>query len=404
MRVLFITQLFDPENAIKGLSFVKGLVSLGHEIVVVTTFPSYPSGQVYPGYTMRWCQVEKTDGVRIIRVPSYITHKKSAFKRLLSYSTFSFFAFVYSLFLVTKPDVIYSYYPPVFGGLVAIALCILKKSKLVYDVPDLWPEAVEASGMIKSKMVIAIIDRLVKFIYDKSHAIIVISDGYRCALLNKGILESKIHRVYNWCDESRLFINHDVSSKSCDIFNILYAGNLGSAQSLDFVVQAARIIERQGNAKIRFTFIGDGVDKNKLQELVAFLKLKNVFFKNHVPPESIGAELNAADALLVHLLDRPVFNITIPQKLQAYMAAGKPILVAVAGEASDIVKRAGAGVAVRPCDPQDIANGALLLSNYSEDILLSLGISAREFYMIHMSQSNGIKKTSEIINNILRGK
>ena len=399
MRILLITQLFDPENAIKGLSFAKKLVSLGHEVEVVTTFPSYPGGKIFTGYKMRWQQVEYLDGVRVVRVPSYISHGHTALKRLASYASFSLAALLYSLIGAKRADIIYSYYPPMVGGIVGVLISKLKRCALIYDVQDLWPEALVAAGISEKSIGFKVIEKIMNWIYRRSIAIIVLSNGYKQALIKKGIPAEKIHRVYNWCDESRMkvaetsnyFNNYKKSS-----FDILYAGNMGAAQALHFVVQAAEKLQQMGRQDIRFIFLGNGIELENLKKQASSLKLTNVIFKGHVAPELVSAELQAADALLVHLASNPVFDITVPSKTQAYLAAGKPILMAVAGESAEIIRLANAGIVALPCNPVDIAAGAISMAGSSADQLLSFATSARKYYINNMSQMNGVEQISRI--------
>lgn len=400
MRILLLTQLFDPENAIKGLSFAKGLSALGHQVEVVTTFPSYPGGKIYLGYRMRWRQVEETDGVRVVRVPSYIAHGKSAVKRLLSYASFSFVAFFYSLFLAKRPDVIYSYYPPMVGGIAGVALGLFKRRPLIYDIQDLWPEALVATGMLHNKAALTLIENIISWIYRRSAAIVVLSDGYRNTLIKKGVPKEKIFRIYNWCDESR-FANLDfVERVNSSYFDIVYAGNIGSAQALHFVMDAADLLKQERQERIRFVFFGDGIESDRLKKITQDRKLKNVVFKGHVSPEVVSVELQLADALLVHLADDPLFSITIPSKTQAYLAAGKPILMAVKGESAAIISQAGAGVVAKPCDAEAIAKAAVELADSSREQLASFGYHGKEFYRAYMSQKNGIDQVSKIVNSV----
>ena len=401
MRVLLLTQLFDPENVIKGLSFAKGLVSRGHEVEVVTTFPSYPGGRIYPGYKMRWRQVENIDGVRVVRVFSYISHGRSAFKRLMSYASFSSFALLYSLFGAKRPDVIYSYYPPVVGGSAAAILGFVQRRPMIYDVQDLWPEALVATGMVQSPRLIGVIEAMVTWIYRRAAAVVVLSDGYKSSIERKGIPAKKVFRIYNWCDESRLVRKTPAARSAGEWFNITYAGNLGSAQALDHVLEAAALVQERADNKVRFVFVGEGVEKTQLQNNARTLGLKNVLFVPQVAPEKVGALLDASGALLTHLAADPVFSITVPSKTQAYLAAGRPILMGVDGESADIIGRAGAGVVVSPCDPADIARGALELANKSSVELAALGEAARRFYENQMSQNNGIDRIVEVLNLVV---
>lgn len=404
MRILLITQLFDPENAIKGLSFAKKLVSLGYEVEVVTTFPSYPGGKIFAGYKMRWQQIEYIDGVRIVRLPSYISHGHTALKRFASYTSFSLAALFYSVVGAKRADIIYSYYPPMVGGVTGVLISKLKHSALIYDVQDLWPEALVAAGISEKSIGFKIIERVMNWIYHQSTAIVVLSNGYKHALIKKGIPTDKIHRVYNWCDESRMSIievdDYSKKSSKSSSFDILYAGNMGAAQALHFVIQAAEKLRQIGRHDIRFIFLGNGIELENLKKQASSLKLTNVIFREHVAPELVGAELQAADALLVHLASNPVFDITVPSKTQAYLAAGKPILMAVAGESAEIIKLANAGIVALPCNPADIAAGAISMAGSSADQLLSFATSARQYYINNMSQMNGVVQISRIFSQV----
>lgn len=403
MRLLLITQLFDPENAIKGLSFARGLVAQGHHVEVVTTFPSYPGGKIYPGYRMRVVQIEELDGVRVVRVPSYIAHSHSAVRRLLSYVTFSVSAFCYSVFAAKHPDVIYSYYPPMVGGVASALLGLILRRPFVYDVQDLWPEAVVATGMIRNQRIIGFIEHVLGWVYRRAAAVVVLSDGYKQALLAKGVPEHKIHRVYNWCDESRLKPANIGAVSGRDTFDIVYAGNLGAAQALDHVLDAAGLLQQRSDNRVRFIFVGDGIEGDRLKKKAASMKLDNVVFKGRVAPEAVGVELDSADALLVHLSDEPVFSITVPSKTQAYLAAGKPVLMAVPGESAGIIREAGAGVVSRPCDPQDIARAALEMASADSGQMHRFGVAARTYYEETMSQKNGVAKISQILSIVAVG-
>lgn len=398
MRVLLITQLFDPENAIKGLSFCRGLQAQGHEVVVLTTFPSYPGGRLYPGFKMKARQVEYSDGVRVIRLPSYISHGRSSLKRLLSYASFSFAAFLQACFM-PRADVVYCYYPPLLGGIAGVFVKKIKRSRLIYDVQDLWPEAVSATGMLRNERLFRFLDRMVSFVYRNSDAIVTLSDGYKDAIVTKGVAYGKVHRIYNWCDESRIS-RVDPAAGEVGEFDILYAGNIGTAQALSAVVDAAAILQQSGNSQVRFVFLGDGVEKDLLRQKVETAGLSNVVFKDRVTPEKVGEELAKASALLVHLARSPVFDITVPQKTQAYLAAGKPLLMAVGGESAAIVTRAGAGVVATPCDPVDIAQKALVMSRKSPAELAEYGGNGLRFYQDFMSQDHGIAQVSELINTL----
>ena len=348
---------------------------------------------------MQWKQVEYIDGVRIVRVASYISHGHTALKRFASYTSFSLTALLYSLVSAKRADIVYSYYPPMVGGITGVLISLLKHSALIYDVQDLWPEALEAAGISEKSTGFKVVEKIMNWIYHRSTAIIVLSNGYKQALINKGIPAEKIHRVYNWCDESRMKVaetSNYFSNNTKSSFDILYAGNMGAAQALHFVIQAADKLQQMGRQDIRFIFLGNGIELENLKKQAASLKLSNVIFRGHVAPELVGAELQAADALLVHLASNPVFDITVPSKTQAYLAAGKPILMAVAGESAEIIKLANAGIVSLPCNAADIAAGAISMAEASAEQLFAFATSARKYYLNNMSQMNGVEQISRI--------
>lgn len=405
MRILFVSQLFDPENAIKGLSFVKKLVELGHEVEVVTTFPSYPGGRVYAGYKQSLYKVEDLDGVRVVRLPTYISHGSSAIKRLVSYFSFAFVSTVYSLFFARKADVIYAYYPPVMVGVMARVVRFFRRTPYVYDVQDLWPEALVATGNLSPESrVIKAIEKVCGWIYRGAARVVVLSEGYRQKLKDKGVSEDKLVKIYNWCDESR------ISSVGCrqvekifdkNKFNILYAGNLGAAQALEYVIDAAKTIQDRGDERVHFIFLGAGIARSSLENRSTRLDLKNVTFIDPVPVDEVGSYLEFSDALLVHLADAPVFSITIPQKTQAYMMAGKPIIMAVNGEAGNIVNDARAGFVVPPCDHMKIADAAIQLSQLSAYDLSCMAENGKNFYSSNMSMQLGVGRVENMLIKVV---
>ena len=407
MRILFISQLFDPENSIKGLEFARRLKALGHEIEVVTTFPSYPGGKVYYGYKQRFCQVEMVDGIRVVRLPTFISHGTSAAKRMLSYATFGMVASLYGLFSSRRPDAIYAYYPPVIVGLTSMLIGKFRRVPFVYDVQDLWPEALVATGNVKPDSgMVRWIDRLCGLVYRKAARIVVLSDGYKKALIAKQVPASKIERIFNWCDEGRMDADSmprpDELNHTC--FNILYAGNLGTAQALEHVLEAANLLAQQGNRRVRFVFLGAGVAEPVLKRQANDLRLHNVQFLPRVTVDQVGAYLAAADALLVHLANDPVFDITIPQKTQAYMLAGRPILMAVGGEAGDIVRNAGAGIVVQPCQPAQLAQAAVTLSELPPTELQALAAQGQQYYQEKMSMDNGVRSVNALLNSVVESR
>lgn len=405
LRVLFISQLFDPENAIKGASFAQKLQELGHEVEVVTTFPSYPGGILFPGYKQCWRVIENMDGVRVVRVPSFISHGRFASNRFLSYASFAISAGWYGLFSARKPDVIYAYYPPVMVGLMALVLGWIRRVPFVYDVQDLWPEALVGTGHLNSNSrLFKWIDKICSLVYGRAAKIVVLSQGYKQNLIDKGVPAKKVLCVYNWCDELRMQFNvkqPDNWLNRPDIFHILYAGNLGSAQAMSHVIDAAALLHKSEDHQIQLTLVGGGV---QVDDLRAKAKgLSNVIFLPAVKVDEVGAYLKSADVLLIHLANDSIFDVTIPQKTQAYLLAGKPILMAVRGEAAEIVEHAGAGIIVPPEDSLALADAMRLMAKMSPDDLKEMGQKGENFYRKNMSMDRGVLAIEKLLVEVVQG-
>lgn len=403
MKLLFLTQLFDPEYSIKGVNLLKELQKKGHTIDVVTTFPSYPQGKLYSGYKQRIKQVENIDGLEVTRIPSYIYHGSSSILRMLSYCSFGVAIFFYLLFSRKKYDLLYAYYPPVVIGLLAVFYKKITKTRYIYDVQDLWPDALVGTGAIsKGSRLYRLILRLTKVIYDNASAVIVLSKGYKEMITARTDFSENIHHVYNWCDESRISIPslHD-SVLNSDEFNVLYAGNFGLAQSLTYVVDAARFLEGEKDAQgrpIRITLIGAGVEFDMLMDKAQHLS--NVTVLPRVPAEEIGHYLDSADVLLAHLVDNEIFRVTIPSKIQSYLLARKPVLSAFEGEVTDLLVEARAGVSATSSAPESIASAITQLAQLPPSELAEMGERGFALYMEEMQFSVGVTRLNDILTSL----
>ncbi len=398
VRLQILTQWFDPEPAFKGLGFARELVGRGFDVEVVTGFPNYPTGVTYPGYKVRLLQREILDGVSIVRLPLFPSHDSSVSGRILNYVSFAFSVSIYGLFAMRKADVMYVYHPPLTVGLAAALIRAVRRIPVVYDVQDLWPDTLSATGMLRNRAALSVVGFLCKMVYRSVDFIAVLSEGFKAALLARGVPESKVVVVRNWADEAvlrrslpteRLDIGDKAPLADALPFTVVYAGNLGKAQALDAVLDAALML--QGSERsIRFLFVGDGIDRPRLKAIVRDKAINNVRFEDPVPLSEVGAILSRADALLVHLSADPLFDVTIPSKTQAYLCAGRPVVMAVAGEAADLVERAGAGVVAQPGNAESIANAVLSLARLSVGERVAMGERGRRFYDSELSFERGV--------------
>ncbi|MYZ53005.1 glycosyltransferase family 4 protein [Malikia spinosa] len=404
MRVLLLTQWFDPEPVPKGLAFARELVRQGCKVEVVTGFPNYPGGKLYSGYRIRPIQREEVDGVRITRVPLYPSHDSSAIRRIANYASFSASLLFYTLFVARKADVIYAYHPPLTVGVAAGLIRLLRRIPVVYDIQDMWPDSLRASGMLGNEKILARVEKVCQWVYRTVDKIVVLSPGFKSLLVSRGVDARKIEVIYNWCDESSIFdTTKDISQKNYlpEGFNILFAGTMGKGQGLTAVLDAAAIV-RDSAPKIRFVFLGSGTECEPLKEKARSIGLQNVLFLPRVPMTEVGPLLQAADALLVHLKNDALYHVTIPSKTQAYMAAGKPVLMAVSGDAASLIEKARCGVTAFSEDPLSIAEAAMKLAKLQTSDLVEMGKRGQDHYWKDLSLSTGVSRFKEIFLDITR--
>jgi glycosyltransferase involved in cell wall biosynthesis len=395
-----LSQWFDPEPFYKGIPFAKELVKLGHKVEVLTGFPNYPEGKLYNGYRIKFFQRETMDGIPVIRVPLYPSHDTSATKRIANYISFSVSAALFGLALVRRPDVIYVYHPPATISFPAIILSFFYRIPFIYDIQDLWPDTLASTGMISNRAILWLVDSWCRFIYSQAAKIVVLSPGFKEMLIKRGVSCDRIEVIYNWCDEDHFHggvrdANLARELGLFDRFNIVFAGTMGSAQALDRVLDAAVLLLGK-YPRVQFVFVGGGINVASLKAKANKLRLRNVLFLPRRPVSEIGPILNLADVLLVHLKDDPLFRITIPSKTQAYMAAGRPILMAVIGDAAELIKKAKAGLTCTPEDPLSLAEAVAKFFNMSPKELDLIGYNGRKFYEQELSLHIGAQRFEKI--------
>ena len=358
---------------------------------VVTGFPNYPGGTLYPGYRMSWLKREVIDGVQVTRLPLYPSHDASAVRRLGNYASFAVTAAIYCVFIARKADVVYVYQLLTLG-VVAALIKALRGTPFVFDIQDIWPDTLRASGMVGSERVLALVDRAARWTYRRADRIIVLSPGFRELLLGRGVPSEKIELIYNWCDEASLGSPRDGDIggfPGADKFRLLFAGNMGKLQALDAVLDAAELLQHR-SPNIVIVMIGGGVDADRLRATARRRGLNNVVFMPRVGMDRIGAFLQLADALLVHLRADPLFSITIPGKTQAYMAMGKPMLMAAPGDAATLVRLAQCGVEAIPQNAASIAKAAEILASLSPEDRNAMGRRGESYYRSNLALSIGV--------------
>ena len=402
-RILLITQWFNPEPTFKGILFAKELVLRGFEVEVITGFPNYPGGTLYDGYRIKIFQREVISGVCVTRVPLFPSHDKSKLGRVLNYLSFAFSSLIYGLFFTKKANVIYAYQPPLTVAISASLIGLFRRMPLVLDIQDMWPDTLRATGMITNSLLLNFISKICNLTYSFTEKIVVLSSGFKNLLIERGVASEKIETIYNWADEDvlRTTIN-DIPKElqSIEGFKILFAGNVGQAQGLDVILDAALLLKDEIK-KPHFLILGHGLKLNDLKKRANDLNLNNVHFLPAVEMDKVGGYLGNADALLIHLNSDPLFKITIPGKTQAYMAIGKPIIMGVSGEASNLVSRAECGVCFEPENPIALAKAVQSFMALDQADLQKLGRNAERFYNENLSLKAGVSSFEKVFNEVI---
>jgi colanic acid biosynthesis glycosyl transferase WcaI len=400
-RLLIVSQWFDPEPTTKGSAFAQACAARGFDVEVLTGFPNYPDGRVYPGFRLRPYRRDTHGAVTVHRTWLFPSHSRSVVGRAANYLSFAASAATLGFARVRRPDVIYAYHPPATAGIVGALAARLFGAPLVLDVQDLWPESVLSSGMVRDGIAMRMLRSLCRWEYRSADRVVALSQGMATLLEERGVPSSRLQVIHNWADESRMMSCPDesVSAKARadfgERFSILFAGQMGEAQGLDSALAAAA-----QTPEIDWVFMGGGTERGRLEGLAQAKALANVRFLPPVPVAQVGAWLAAASALLVHLSDDPLYEASIPSKTQAYMLAGRPILMVARGDAAALVSRADAGVVCAPGDPSALAGAARQLASMSDEERRQCGARGRAHYDQELDFSAGVDRFASIFREV----
>lgn len=394
-RILFLTQWFEPEPVMKGLQFAQGLAAAGYEVEVATGFPNYPTGKLAAGYRLRPYSPDVMEGVRVHRLFLVPSHDASSLGRAVNYLSFFLSALVFCFVRGGRFDVIYVYHPPITVGLAAAISGLFTRTPFVLDVQDLWPDSVTISGMRGANRLAGVLGWFCGFVYRRAALVVGQSEAMTERLIERGVSKGKAVTIFNWADEdaARARGEYDVEPLAFKgRFNFVFGGNLGRAQDLETLVRAADLAGREV-PEIQLTLVGDGVERDRLAALIAGMGSAHARLAPGVPKTQIGDIFAAADVLILHLLDDPLFAITIPSKTQFYMAMGKPILIGVTGEAAEVVTGCGAGLSAPPQDVSALAAAMVRMARLTPAERAGMGRRAREAYETKFSYAAAMAAT-----------
>jgi len=399
MKILIFTNHFHPEN-FRVNDVALHLKEKGHEVTVVTAIPDYPKGNFYEGYGYFSKRIEKWKGITVIRSFIIPRGKGTPIRLTLNYISMAISSIFNALALAftRKYDAVFVHETsPIMIGIPAVLVKKIQRIPLYFWVLDLWPESLSAAGNINNPIIIGLFGRLSKWIYQNSKRILMSSRSFRDSILQKGDFAERLTYFPQWGEDLYLepTDRHAALPPIPKGFRIMYAGNLGEAQNFENVLKVAL---RLRNADIQWLLVGDGRKRPWIEAFIEEHKLQNtVHLLGSHPSTEMPSFFNEADAMFFSLKNEPIFNLTVPAKLQAYMAFGKPIFAMIGGEAMDIIRLSGCGFATLPDDIDNMADIIHEKSLSDKDTLRQCGNEGKAYYLEHFSKNQCMKHLDEIL-------
>jgi glycosyltransferase involved in cell wall biosynthesis len=400
MKILIVTQYFWPEN-FKINDIALGLKEKGHKVEILTCKPNYPSGKFFNGYTFFSKRVEFWSNIKIHRSGVIPRGKGKGFQLLSNYISFAILGSIRTLFIRSKFDRIIVFEPsPITVGIPAILAKYKFKAPIYFWVQDLWPASLNAGGGVNNKIIIKIFDWITRIIYNHSTKILVQSKAFIPYILNQNIGLKKIEYYPNSTEKFYRFKqpNPKLLASLPNGFKILFAGNIGESQSFDTLLFAAKML-KQENKLVYWLILGDGRMKDYVKtKIIEFGLEDNFLLLGTYPSNKMPEYFSCADVLIVSLKKNPIFSLTIPSKVQSYMACGKPIIASLDGEGARIIQEAKAGFISEAEDAfalKDSINKAMALTPRE---LLQLGINARNYFQKEFERRKLIDRLELILS------
>jgi len=388
--MLIVTQYFWPEN-FRINDLVLGLKERGHEVKVLTGVPNYPGGRFFTGYKFFGPLFETYEGIPVFRVPLIPRGNGSRIRLMFNYFSFVFFACLLGpLRRLGSVDLIFIYEPsPITVCLPALLLKKLKFASVMFWMQDLWPESLSATGAISSDKILKMVDILVRFIYRRCDRILVQSRAFIEPVKRQGSNQNRILYFPNSAEElyQPVILERDAPELAMmpEGFHVTFAGNIGAAQDFGTILDAAERLKE--HKYIHWVIIGDGrMFQWVLRQVIKRRLSKTVHLLGRYPAEAMPRFFALSDVLLVTLKKEPIFSLTIPSKVQSYLACAKPVIAALDGEGARVVKEAGAGVNCPAENPKELAEAVLKLYNMSGREREEMGKKGRSYFKKHFER------------------
>lgn len=410
MRVLVVTQYFPPETGgpqNRMASLVEGLSREGHDVSVLTAKPSYPRGVVFDGYEDGWFVDSEHEGVPVVHSWILPDEKKTTLRRILYYLSFVVTSVLATFRTEGRADIVLASSPPLTVGLAGWMVSQLERARFVFDVRDLWPDVAEAMGELPEGWMTTMARAVERFIYRRADGVTAVTEGFCREIERRVGDDTPVVRIANGTEPEAFSVNMSRRGlrgelRLPDGFLATYAGNIGLAQGLPHVLDAAEILRERGD-DVTLLLVGDGPLRDRLHQEATERDLEGVLeFRGRVPLETAARYMVASDALLVPLEDHPIFRKFIPSKLFDAMAAGRPVLLSVDGEARQIMEDAGAGLYYSAEDGPGLvaAIDELRTSGRGQ----AMGRRGRSYVVEHFTRSEQARKMAGFLERVAQGR
>ncbi len=394
MKILFFSHYFPPEvnaPATRTYEHCVRWAAAGHDVTVVTCVPNCPDGIVYEGYRNRLRrQVEMIDGVRVVRVWSYVAPNAGTVRRIVNYLSYMLSAVWVGLRL-PRPDVMVATSPQFFCGWAGVVLHWLRRVPLVLEIRDIWPESIETVGAIRFRPVLRFLQWLERRMYLAADHIVTVGEGYRQKIAEKVDVLHRLTVITNGVD-LRFFVPGEPDPRFLHLWDLedkfvcSYVGTIGMAHGLEVVLGAARLLRARGRDDIRFCLVGDGAMRARLEDQARREGLDRlVIFTGRQPKEEVPPILASSGACLIHLKKCELFGTVLPSKIFETMAMGRPIILGVDGQARQIMREAEAGVEMQPGSAESLVAAVERLAD-EPGLAARLGASARQYVAKHFNR------------------
>lgn len=381
MRILIATQYFHPEN-FKSNDVAFELAKRGHIVTVLTNIPNYPQGKFYKGYGIFRRRIETVNGVKIYRTFVIPRGKGGGIMLALNYFSWAFIASVWAFFLAVfhrYDAIIVHETSPITQGFPALVVKRMQRIPLYFWVLDLWPESLQSAGHINNRHILGFFTWVTKLMYRNSDKILISSRGFRKSILEKGDFADRLEYFPNWAEDAFSDAKAFPIPQLPQGFKIMFAGNIGEAQDFDHIMDAA--LNLKARKDIKFIIVGDGRRKSFVDNFIKEHGLEEtVFAPGRFPIEAMPTFFKEADVMLVSLRGDYIFSLTAPAKLQAYMAAGKPVVAMIDGEARTLIAESRCGLSGPAEDSMTLADNILKMKNMTPEELAVMGQSGLEYF------------------------